>query len=130
MFTGERCLAPYMASFACASSLRYFGNIQSNNASNKGSIVVEWMRARAHYKGTARVQPVFAASLGLLHSIWAGDKKKLRLLELRYSQDDGHTLCLMSQAAAEVTTFLSACQRLYKAVGFRKGDVAYRLSTR
>ncbi|XP_026191409.1 uncharacterized protein LOC34617942 [Cyclospora cayetanensis] len=53
------------------------------------------------------------------------------LLRMReFTQDDGHILCRMSQAAAEVDTFLTACQRLYKGTGFRWRDVAFRLSTR
>lgn len=53
------------------------------------------------------------------------------LLRMReFTQDDGHILCHMSQAVAEVTTFVTACQRLYKAVGFRKSDLTIHLSTR
>ncbi|CDJ47275.1 threonyl-tRNA synthetase, putative [Eimeria brunetti] len=53
------------------------------------------------------------------------------LMRLReFTQDDGHILCRMSQALAEVTAFLLACQKLYKVVGFRKRDIVYHISTR
>ncbi|CDI85906.1 threonyl-tRNA synthetase, putative [Eimeria praecox] len=53
------------------------------------------------------------------------------LMRMReFTQDDGHILCRISQALPEVTAFLSACQKLYKAVGFCKADIAYHLSTR
>ncbi|CDI78968.1 threonyl-tRNA synthetase, putative [Eimeria acervulina] len=53
------------------------------------------------------------------------------LLRMReFTQDDGHILCRMSQVLAEVTAFLLACQKLYKAVGFCKGEIVYHISTR
>ncbi|CDJ27482.1 threonyl-tRNA synthetase, putative [Eimeria mitis] len=53
------------------------------------------------------------------------------LMRMReFTQDDGHILCRMSQALEEVTAFLSACQKLYKAAGFCKGEIIYHISTR
>ncbi|KAL8455334.1 hypothetical protein Emag_000816 [Eimeria magna] len=44
--------------------------------------------------------------------------------------DDGHILCHVSQATAEIATFVSTCLEFHKAAGFRKNEVSIHLSTR
>ncbi|KAL8426025.1 hypothetical protein Efla_001943 [Eimeria flavescens] len=53
------------------------------------------------------------------------------LLRMReFTQDDGHILCRVNQAAPEIAVFVSTCLRLYKAAGFSTSDIKIQLSTR